>query len=260
MQFQQFEGAGSIVTSAWAQLDALRFLDLSLNTFVGPVPPSFCNLTDLRVLSLSGQNSGNLDGFTSLPSCLDQLTQLLDLFVSSNALSGALPNLSTMTHLQVLDCSANALSGPLDSGIDSLTELVLLFANSNLFSSVPLSMSAMSALTMVNLASNRLTEITDQFEGCAKLTTLDISDNQVAGPLPTLSGCAQLNTLNLHYNSFNSTIPFAWQSNLPKLVTLHAQHNRIISPVAGIGSLTLLHDIDLRSDNETSDSDSTNAP
>lgn len=116
MQYGQVDGAGSVASSGWSQLTALRLLDLSLNTFSEPVPMEMCDLADLRVLSLSAQNSGNLDGFTSLPSCLSQLTELLDLFVSNNALVGALPNLSTMTHLQVLDCSGNALSGPLDSG------------------------------------------------------------------------------------------------------------------------------------------------
>lgn len=125
---------------------------------------------------------------------------------------------------------------------------MFLLANNNAFTSVPLAMGSMSALTTVNIASNQLVGVlTDQFEGCGALESLDISQNSLSGPLPPLVGCASITSLNIHHCSFNGTIPFAWKTNLPSLVTLNAAHNEIVSPVAGIGSLTLLEEVDLRS-------------
>jgi len=58
-------------------------------------------------------SSNNLVG--TLPSSLSNLTQLQDLFVGHNALSGTIPSLAGLTQLKALQANANQLSGPFPS-------------------------------------------------------------------------------------------------------------------------------------------------
>jgi hypothetical protein len=83
-------------------LQALTYLDLSLNLFSGTVPDAVSlasNLTDIRVYG--NQLSG------TLPASLSQLTGLTVLTVAYNALSGTVPNLSASTRLRSLFLSSN---------------------------------------------------------------------------------------------------------------------------------------------------------
>jgi hypothetical protein len=107
-----------------------RVTELSLNNNLlnGNLPSSFCNLTALKYLYVSGNNLSGI-----LPACFSLLTQLNTIDLHNNAFSGAIP-----------------------AGITSFSQLADLLVEGNKFSNLP-DMSAMPELSNLNIYDNRFT-------------------------------------------------------------------------------------------------------
>jgi hypothetical protein len=176
--------------------------------------------TSLHVVGLD-LASNNLSG--SLPAALADLTQLKTFKLRSNLLSGMLPDLSALVHLQVIDLGFNGFAGALPEWIEQLEVLEELYLNDNQFTGA----------------------LSDPFgEGLAMLLVLDLSNNLFEGPLPVFSSMPSLKVLNLSGNGFTSTVPPSL-GQLSELTELRLGSNGLVYPLpdelAGLQKLEKLH-------------------
>ncbi|XP_064959128.1 receptor-like protein EIX2 isoform X1 [Musa acuminata AAA Group] len=139
-------------------------LTLSDNRISGDFPPFFCNMTLLEVLDLS--NNG-LSG--ELPDCHSSYpTSLQSLHLNNNSLSGSLPAfLKHCKQLITLDLGENRLSGELPRWIGS----------------------SLSSLKVLRLRSNLLHgTISAHISNLTSLHVLDLSCNNLSGAIPSSIG------------------------------------------------------------------------
>ncbi|HBB90490.1 MAG: hypothetical protein A2X22_11240 [Bacteroidetes bacterium GWF2_49_14] len=103
----------------FASLADLTFLHLKKNKLTGAVPASIGSLVNLTFLGLNE----NTPGFTgALPSGINNLTALKEMYVQSNQFTGAFPDISGLTNLNYLFMMGNQFS----SFAGSLTALTVL--------------------------------------------------------------------------------------------------------------------------------------
>ncbi|CAM6102670.1 unnamed protein product [Calypogeia fissa] len=98
---------GFIPTGVFTNLIHLNTVDLSNNSFTGPVPDDLVSLPSLASLLLAGNNFNG----TVPPSLSNSTLSIVDL--SGNSLSGFLPTDWNTPNLTYLDLSGNNLSGPI---------------------------------------------------------------------------------------------------------------------------------------------------
>ncbi|KAK4411618.1 putative inactive receptor kinase [Sesamum angolense] len=209
-------------------------LDLSGNEFSGVIPG--INSTTLGTLNLS---SNSLSGLLplSVGNCrivdlsrnllsddISVLTnwnadlEILDL--SSNSLTGSIPNLMQFQGLTMLSIRNNSLEGNLPSALGSLPKLNTVDLSSNrLDGLIPHSFFASMTLTNLNLSSNRLTGGIplggSHTSNWGRLKLLNLAYNNLSGQLPNeLSRLSVLEYLNLSHNSFSGNIPDKLPSTL----------------------------------------------
>ncbi|XP_072986965.1 uncharacterized protein [Typha latifolia] len=204
---------------------AIRVLDLSANSFSGPLPdggPLRCNAS-LQELYL-GYNS--LSG--NLPGSLFDLVALKNLSLSSNNFSGSISiRINLLSRLRTLDFSGNQFSGPLPDVFQNLTMLEQLIAHSNSFSGdLPPSLGQCTMLKELDLRNNSLTgPINLDFSGMPFLNSLDLATNHFVGPLPiSLSSCQELKTLSLAKNGLSGQVPEEYE-NLVSLSVISLSNN-----------------------------------
>ncbi|CAM0907776.1 unnamed protein product [Alopecurus aequalis] len=136
-------------------LSKLKYLNLSHNTFIGPIPGSIGKLVTLEILNLSGNNmSGSLQNTGLL-----NLRNLRELHLESNQLTGSLPASAFLPPcLEYLDLSENLFQGhiPINS-----------------------SWKCSSSLQTIRLSENMLSGKFDFFwlRNCTKLKKIDLSRN-----------------------------------------------------------------------------------
>lgn len=103
-------------------LPHLISLDLSNNSFRGPIPSSIGNLSKLSTLNLSVNSLSQ-----SIPSALGRLTSLRLLYLRQNRLRGPIPeDIFTLNSLLELSFSVNNLTGALPTSIGLLGNLTIL--------------------------------------------------------------------------------------------------------------------------------------
>uniref|UniRef100_A0A804IHU8 Leucine-rich repeat-containing N-terminal plant-type domain-containing protein n=1 Tax=Musa acuminata subsp. malaccensis TaxID=214687 RepID=A0A804IHU8_MUSAM len=162
-------------------------LDLSNNSFVGPIPQSFAKDTGLSLLSLSHNHiTGNLPPFFC-----DIVIQILDL--SNNYLIGEVPNChySFPTSLQSLHLNNNNLSGTIPLFLKYCDQLITLDLGENkLHGRIPTWIGRnLSSLRVLRLRSNFLNgTIPMNIVNLTSLQLLDLSSNNLTGSLPSSLG------------------------------------------------------------------------
>ncbi|RHN51146.1 putative non-specific serine/threonine protein kinase, Polygalacturonase [Medicago truncatula] len=167
-------------------MNSLQEIDLSYNKLKGVAFKSFMNVCTLRSLVLYANNFKeelqtvlhNLSG-----GCVRNSLQVLDL--SSNGITGTLPDLSAFTSLKTLDLSSNQLSGEIPGG-----------------SSLPYQLEHLS------IASNTLEGVIPKsfWTNACKLKSLDLSYNRFSGTLPDLSIFLFLEMFDISENRLNGKI------------------------------------------------------
>ncbi|TVU51130.1 hypothetical protein EJB05_02537, partial [Eragrostis curvula] len=177
---------------------------------------SICHLETLQVLDLSKNSIPSLPN-QSVPSPCAMSAELKRLNLSSNRLSGPLPNFSVFTKLEILDLSFNKFSGSVSTVLNSLPKLGSLNLSSyNLEGNVTLPPSTPLTLKELVLSGNGFTgQIPKElFFGQipANLTTLKnlsrfaANQNNFTGPIP--NGITKnVRMLDLSYNKLNGIIP-----------------------------------------------------
>lgn len=224
------------------QMESLQSLSLGNNDLTSSsIPPEIGSLRNLRFLSI-GWNALN-----SIPAAIMELSDLHDLWLSSNQLSGEIPpGIGQMTGLRQLILQTNQLSGEIPPEIGRLKNLETLLLNVNQLSgeippeiaqlrslqrlmlhqnqltgSIPREIGLMDSLQVLRLHTNRLTgEIPAEVGQMVSLESLDVSDNDLIDEIPAEVGqLERLRHLSLENNQLSGSIPpeFGRLKNLESL-------------------------------------------
>ena len=177
------------------------------NDLSGSIPPELGNLTNLDMLSLSGNA---LTG--SIPPELGDLTNLTSLWLHNNYLSGPIPTeLGDLTNLEGLLLGINGLSGPIPPELGNLTNLTSLRLQRNgLSGSIPPELGNLVDLWSLYLHGNELSgSIPTELGNLTKLVFFNLSDNELSGSIPDkLGNLTNLAELDLSGNDLSGCIPF----------------------------------------------------
>ncbi len=138
----------------------------------------------------------------SLPSSLEDLSNLRSLYLSSNDLTGGIPaTLGNLTNLRDLYIHRNKMSGSIPSSLGRLENLVGLSLNDNMLTgSIPGTLGDLTNLEWLWLENNQLSGgIPASLGGLTKLKLLTVQNNEaMSGPLPgALTGLTNIDTLRL---------------------------------------------------------------
>ncbi|KAK3423740.1 hypothetical protein EUGRSUZ_H00941 [Eucalyptus grandis] len=274
--------AGSVIrlnlTSAYVQgtldefpfssLSHLMYMDLSINSLSGYIPPQIGNLTKLALLYLYGNQLsghipdeiGNLHTMFDLelstnqligpiPSCLGNLTNLRSLFLRENHLSSSIPeSLGDLVNLVVLQLDTNQLNGSLPKNLcqgGSLQNFTL--SHNNLTGSIPISLRNCTSLVRVRLEENQLTgNISKTFGVYPKLYFIDMSFNKFFGEISTNWGsCMCLTHLRIAGNNITGNLP-PEIGNATRLGEIDLSFNGLLGEVPKeFGKLTSLEKLNL---------------
>lgn len=229
-----------------------------LFTFSGPIPK--INSTTLVTLNLSSNSvSGSLP--QSLGNCLvvdlsknhisDDISILANwnsnlevLDLSSNGLTGNIPNLTQFQRLTSLSMRNNSLEGALPSTLGSYPKLSAVDLSSNRFDGpIPYSFFTSMAITNLNLSSNHFsgpiplggshTSELLVLPSIPPMESLDLSDNALTGGLPSdIGNWGRLKLLNFARNNLSGPLPNEL-SKLTILEYLDLSHNIFNGPIPG---------------------------
>ena len=233
-------------------LSKLRLLNLHSNSHSGGVP-DLRNATLLEELYLANNADYNSDGSKihgtgltgRIPTWLNGMTNMEELWLWGNSLTGSVPNLSGMTSLVKLKLANNNLTGGIPQASTLPPNMTWLIIDRNPFRGTIPNLSSLSRLRLLWLHSSRLTGSvpTDDMLP-ASLDDLNLRDNMLTGGIPDLSDLDMLTRLRLHNNSLSGEVP-ATLGDLDSLkqLWLHNEvdkgrgNNSFTSIAAGVGDL-----------------------
>ena len=179
-----------------------------------------------------------------IPGSLGELTILEFLFLGGNALSGTLPNLSSLTSLARLSLWDNDLQGALPASLGNLTRLTQLDISRNKLDGPIPDLSRLFNLQWVYLWDNQLSwEFPATLASRSTLKELYLNRNALSGTIPDLSSLTNLTHLYLNHNLLSGPIP-ATVNSLISLVELDLSSNQLsgtIPTLSSLGSLKYLY-------------------
>ncbi|KAG8367600.1 hypothetical protein BUALT_Bualt16G0089200 [Buddleja alternifolia] len=225
----------------------------------GNLPDCWENFVNLNVMRLS---SNMLSGI--IPNSIGGAYSLQWLHLNNNSLTGQFPySLKNCTSLYLLDVGGNKLSGNLPDWIGKyLTDLkFLILRNNEFYGVIPSEFCQLSQLQVMDFAHNKLTEnIPHCIGNFSSMVMKNISDNgtwsgENLGQV--MKGVEQEFTASLVYvvnldlsnNNLVGEIP-SELTNLSGLIGLNLSHNHLEGKIpAKIGDLRSLISLDLSSNN-----------
>ena len=167
----------------------------------------------------------------TISSSIATLTELTNLLLEANEITGPIPDLSALTKLEwlqlndnkltgtinvnhipaslvSLSLSANNLSGPFPD-LSKFTSLQIIgLHRNNLTGNVStLTGNNLSTVTSITINNNRLSGEVPNLAHMTGLRRLAISDNDFTGDFPTLDSAAPLGSVLAHRNGFSGSIP-----------------------------------------------------
>eukprot|EP00300_Choanocystis_sp_HF-7_P013121 c18164_g1_i1.p1 GENE.c18164_g1_i1~~c18164_g1_i1.p1 ORF type:complete len:1118 (-),score=246.16 c18164_g1_i1:82-3255(-) len=153
------------------------------------------------------------------------VTELKYLNLADNRVTGSIPpDVNSLTGLEVLDLTNNALSGDVPN-LNTLGNLRILKVGNNQLTALP-SLLSLHSLESLEAQSNALRRI-DDFRDLSSLTNLkhlNLANNFIDGAVPVVRGLAKLQVVDLSNNKFSSLIQNGFDQ-LPQLTVLNLADN-----------------------------------
>ncbi|CAN6875779.1 unnamed protein product [Brassica oleracea var. botrytis] len=185
----------------------------------------------------------------TLPPDLQKLSELVVVEFFSNKISGPIPDLSGLTHLQTLNLHDNLFDSTpknLFSGMNSLQEVYL---DNNPFPSWEIPETVKEATSLKNLSlinCNVTGSIPDFFgsETLPSLASLKLSRNNLHGGLPSSLSGSSLQQLYLNGQKLNGSISVL--QNMTSLVEVDLQGNAFSGPIPDLSGLQSLRLFNVR--------------
>ncbi|TAF62431.1 MAG: leucine-rich repeat domain-containing protein, partial [Cytophagales bacterium] len=221
----------------------VRQLALGSNNLIGVLPPELINLTNLTDLYLFG------NGITGLPSQIGNLTNLEYLNVGLNELISIPSSVGNLTKLKWLNLRANQINS-IPTEIGNLINLEQLYLDrNNGINVIPTQIGNLVKLEVLDLSFTAISSIPSEIGNLTQLQDLFIQSTQITS-LPTQIGNL-VNLISLYaslskINSLPSSI-----GNLTKLTTLTLHYNELASIPNEIGNLVNLTTLNLWSNRLT---------
>ncbi|KAJ3106022.1 hypothetical protein HDU97_007206 [Phlyctochytrium planicorne] len=184
----------------------------------------------------------DLSSIFQIPEELGNLSQLQQLILSHNNLSGEIPKgLAGADRLRMIDLSYNILDGIVPSWIGDMPNLQkLILSKNNLNGALSSNFgSSNKNLTYVDLHGNGISGSIPETFTSPSIQYLDLSNNFLEGSLPSsLGSAANLFYFNVSYNNIYGTMPPSI-GNLLTLATIDASFNAITGSLPNsMGNLT----------------------
>lgn len=187
------------------RLDYLARLNLSNNNLTGEILPALHEMTRISQINL---NDNQLVG--AVPE-FDVLAPYMYSYKANGNMLTALPSsFALATELEDIDLSDNQLSGDLDEEIFELEYLSFLnLSNNNLTGGLPQYIANSSGINYINISNNQLTgEVPESFGGLEQLVAIDIHNNDLGGLLPESMGMStSVIDFNVSNNQFSGPLP-----------------------------------------------------
>ncbi|KAH7654178.1 Non-specific serine/threonine protein kinase protein, partial [Dioscorea alata] len=183
--FSKNQLSGTVPASLFSSEMTLIHLLLDGNQFTGKIPSTIGLVQSLEALRL------DKNGFNQrVPSSISNLTSLTELNLANNKLSGALPNLTGMNHLNYVDLSNNTFT-PSEapvwfSTMQSLIALVI--SSGRLRGKVPKNLFSFPQLQQVILNNNAFNGTLDMGNNISpQLQTVNFQNNEIISYTPNSS-------------------------------------------------------------------------
>ena len=214
----------------FCQLNKLQELDLSYNLFQGTLPPCLNNLTSLRLLDLS---SNHLSGNLSSP-LLPNLTSLEYINLSYNQFEGSFSFSSFANHskLQVVILGSDNNKFEVETeypvGWVPLFQLKALFlSNCKLTGDIPDFLQYQFKLEVVDLSHNNLTRRFANWllENNTRLEFLALMNNSLMGQLLPLRPNTRILSLDISHNQLDGRLQENVGHMIPNIVFLNLSNN-----------------------------------
>ena len=251
-------GLSGEIPDALGNLRNLRLLNLHSNSHTGAVP-DLSGISGLEELYLANNADyvTNDDGKKvkiegtgltgEIPTWLNGMTNMEELWLWGNSLTGTVPNLSGMTSLDKLKLANNNLTGGVPQASTLPPNMTWLIIDRNPFGGTIPDLSSLSRLRLLWLHSNQLTGPVPAGNNYpASLDDLNLRDNRLTGGIPDLSDLDNLTRLRLHNNSLSGEVPATlgdldslkqlWLHNEDATKTVNG-NNSFTSIAAGVGGL-----------------------
>lgn len=164
-----------------------------------------------------------------IPSAIGELFNLQYLFLSSNNLSGEVPQeLYSLEKLKNIDLADNNFTVALPSEFASMPTLEVLILKNNAFSGqISEAYTENDRIITLNFKSNNLTGgIPEGISGMTSLEYLNLSDNPLGGEIPDLSGLVNLEMISLWNCGLSGEIPESLYE-LTELYTVDLAENEL---------------------------------
>ncbi|PIN13007.1 Mitogen-activated protein kinase (MAPK) kinase MKK3/MKK6 [Handroanthus impetiginosus] len=143
--------------------------------------------------------------------CDTTTNRVVALRLPSSGLRGQIPpnSIGNLTELRNLSLRGNSLSGELPSDLASCTQLEELHLQGNRFSGeIPASIFTLRNLLRVNLAQNSFSgNLSSGFNNLTKLRNLYLENNQFTGSLPDFESLTDLRKFNVSFNRLSGSVP-----------------------------------------------------
>ena len=269
-------GLTGTLPAALGNVDRLTKLNLRSNSLTGTVPASLGNLRYLEVLNLhsnmlngeipdlsgtvlqelyltnnvrwnrdaNGERIGRVQGTGlsgSVPAWLNRMTDLRELWLWGNNLSGTMPDLSSMRSLDKLKLNGNTgLTGITAAKLPS--RLTWLIASETEVGATMPDLSGMTSLTTLWLNKTGLSGTIPVASIPTSVTSLNLKDNSLSGDIPDLSGLNNLRYLRLHRNDLSGDIP-GTMGDMASIQRIWLYENELTGIEAGLANAadTLTH-------------------
>mgnify|MGYP001231857402 FL=1 len=194
------------------------------SSLFGELPENLADWNDQgRAIRLNLANKE----ITTIPSTIDDLTELKQLFLSYNNISFLTYNIGNLEKLEHLSLSFNSLND-LPSTIGNLENLITLDVELNFLSSLPNEIGNLSNLLTLNVANNELSDLPN-LSNLDKLENLYVNYNSLSYISSSITLLESLRILNVANNQLTD-LPFGL-CDMNSLELLSIAGNQICEPL-----------------------------